>query len=45
MTRNELKGRIQTVLGPIAPAALGRTLMHAHVLCDIRMTGATPSSS
>ncbi len=30
------KGKIQTVLGPIEPEALGRTLMHEHVLCDIR---------
>ena len=35
-TRQELLGKIQTVLGPIAPEALGRTLMHEHVLCDIR---------
>ena len=39
MTRDELKGKIQTVLGPIAPEALGRTLMHEHVLCDIRPPG------
>jgi phosphotriesterase-related protein len=36
MTRDDLRGKIQTVLGPIAPEALGRTLMHEHVLCDIR---------
>ena len=36
MTRDALKGKIQTVLGPIAPEALGRTLMHEHLLCDIR---------
>jgi phosphotriesterase-related protein len=36
MTRGQLKGKIQTVLGPIEPEALGRTLMHEHVLCDIR---------
>ncbi len=35
-TRQELVGKIQTVLGPIAPRQLGRTLMHEHVLCDIR---------
>ena len=39
MTREDLKGKIQTVLGPIAPAELGRTLMHEHVLCDIRPPG------
>jgi len=31
-----MKGKIQTVLGPIEPGQLGRTLMHEHVLCDIR---------
>ena len=36
MTRDELRGKIQTVLGPIAPTELGRTLMHEHVLCDLR---------
>jgi phosphotriesterase-related protein len=28
--------RVQTVLGPISPDDLGATLMHEHVLCDIR---------
>ncbi|MBS0546729.1 MAG: aryldialkylphosphatase [Proteobacteria bacterium] len=36
MTREGLRGKIQTVLGTIAPGDLGRTLMHEHVLCDIR---------
>ncbi|WP_421997063.1 phosphotriesterase family protein [Reyranella sp.] len=36
MSGSALSGRIQTVLGPIAPEQLGRTLMHEHVLCDIR---------
>ena len=39
MTRDHLKGKIQTVLGLIEPEALGRTLMHEHVLCDIRPPG------
>lgn len=30
------RGQVQTVLGPIAPEALGPTLMHEHLLCDIR---------
>jgi phosphotriesterase-related protein len=30
-----LRGSIQTVLGPISPDALGPTLMHEHVLCDL----------
>jgi phosphotriesterase-related protein len=33
--RQEMTGRIQTVLGPIAPEALGVTMMHEHIL--IRM--------
>jgi predicted metal-dependent phosphotriesterase family hydrolase len=28
-------GKVQTVTGLIDPAALGRVLMHEHVLCDI----------
>jgi len=35
MTRDDLKGMIQTVLGPIKPVELGSTLMHEHLLCDI----------
>ena len=34
-TREALRGRIQTVLGPIEPDALGPTLMHEHLLCDL----------
>jgi phosphotriesterase-related protein len=31
---------VTTVLGPVAPEALGRTLMHEHLLCDFyRVTG------
>lgn len=30
-----MTGIIQTVCGPIAPDALGWTLMHEHVLCDV----------
>ena len=29
-------GMIQTVCGPITPDDLGPTLLHEHVLCDIR---------
>ncbi len=36
MTRDDLRGKVQTVLGPIEPQRLGRTLMREHVLCDIR---------
>lgn len=35
-TERPLRGKIQTVLGPIEPEALGPTLMHEHILCDIR---------
>jgi len=35
MTRDDLRGRIQTVTGLIAPEDLGSTLMHEHILCDI----------
>jgi phosphotriesterase-related protein len=35
MTREDLEGKIQTVLGPVEPAELGPTLMHEHLLCDI----------
>ena len=35
MNRGELRGTVQTVSGLIAPEALGATLMHEHVLCDI----------
>ncbi|MBN8875846.1 MAG: hypothetical protein J0H67_23665 [Rhodospirillales bacterium] len=34
--RETLRGQVQTVLGPIDPARLGRTLMHEHILWDIR---------
>ena len=36
LTRDALRGRAQTVLGVIAPALLGPTLMHEHLLWDIR---------
>src|SRR5262245_46694896 len=29
-------GQVQTVLGPVSPGDLGPTLMHEHLLCDIR---------
>jgi phosphotriesterase-related protein len=34
--RTALRGCAQTVVGPVAPEALGPTLMHEHLLCDIR---------
>jgi phosphotriesterase-related protein len=36
MDRASLRGRVQTVLGAVAPVALGPTLMHEHLLVDIR---------
>ena len=33
--RDRLRGRAQTVLGLVEPEALGPTLMHEHLLCDI----------
>jgi len=39
LSRTELRGSVQTVLGLLAPEKLGRTLMHEHVLCDIRPPG------
>lgn len=36
LTRAQLRGKVQTVLGPVEPASLGATLLHEHVMCDIR---------
>jgi phosphotriesterase-related protein len=36
LTREALRGKAQTVLGTIDPATLGPTLMHEHLLWDIR---------
>ncbi len=39
MTRTDratLRGSVQTVLGPVSPDSLGPTLMHEHLLIDIR---------
>lgn len=33
--RPAVPGEIQTVCGPLAPADLGPTLMHEHLLCDV----------
>jgi phosphotriesterase-related protein len=35
MTRDELRGKVQTVTGLIEPAELGPTLLHEHLLCDL----------
>lgn len=39
LTRAEMRGRAQTVLGLLDPAELGPTLMHEHLLWDIRTPG------
>jgi phosphotriesterase-related protein len=36
LTRDALRGRAQSVLGPVDPTTLGPTLMHEHLLWDIR---------
>jgi phosphotriesterase-related protein len=36
LTREDLRGHAQTVRGRIDPADLGRTLMHEHLLWDLR---------
>lgn len=36
LTRDDLRGRAQTVNGVVAPDSLGATLLHEHVLVDIR---------
>ncbi len=36
LTREALRGRAQTVLGLVDPATLGPTLMHEHLIWDIR---------
>lgn len=36
LSRSDLKGKAQSVLGLMDPAALGKTLMHEHLIWDIR---------
>ena len=38
----DLAGQILTVRGPIAPAALGQTIMHEHVFIDLNAPGEDP---
>ena len=40
-----VQGRVQTVLGPIAPDALGVTLPHEHLLIDERIMYQGPSGA
>ena len=39
-----IRGRVQTVLGLIEPNALGSTLMHEHLLCDLNSPALEPPS-
>ena len=45
MTRSPLSGQAQTVLGPVAPAALGITLPHEHLLLDLRFLYREPEGA
>jgi len=36
LTRDDLRGKAQTVRGVVDPGGLGRTLMHEHLIWDIR---------
>ncbi|MBI4234537.1 MAG: phosphotriesterase-related protein [Chloroflexi bacterium] len=42
---SELTGKAQTVLGPIAPEALGVTMTHEHVLIDFRPVFIEPAEA
>lgn len=35
LSRNEMRGKAQTVLGLVDPATLGRALMHEHLIWDV----------
>ena len=37
--RDDLRGSVQTVRGVIEPSGLGLTLMHEHLICDLRTPG------
>ena len=39
MPSSNLTGKVQTVLGPIEPSKLGKTLTHEHILFDGTWTG------
>jgi phosphotriesterase-related protein len=39
-----MPGAVMTVLGPVSPDALGVTLPHEHVICDMARTMYTPSA-
>ena len=41
----DIEGKVQTVLGPVAPAELGVTLTHEHMLIDLRVLYGGPDST
>ncbi|MCL4188095.1 MAG: hypothetical protein KJZ85_10830 [Rhodobacteraceae bacterium] len=45
MASGSLSGRAQTVLGPVAPEGLGITLMHEHLLVDLRRVFDEPADA
>ena len=45
MAGNSMPGTVQTVLGPIAPADLGQTLTHEHMLIDLTVNAHPPASA
>ena len=42
---SNVEGKVQTVLGPVAPAELGVTLTHEHMLIDLRVLYGGPDST
>ena len=45
MTEANLKGKVQTVLGPIEPEAMGITLPHEHLLTDLTPVFTPPDTA
>ena len=45
MTARPAPGHVQTVLGPIEPAAMGVTLPHEHLLIDFKVMFAEPAAA
>ncbi|MBM3948127.1 MAG: aryldialkylphosphatase [SAR202 cluster bacterium] len=43
--KSALSGKVQTVLGPIEPSALGITLMHEHLLLDLTNYSSVPEEA
>ena len=45
MTGDDLSGKVQTVLGPVDPGQLGRTLTHEHIFFDGSWVETRPQSA